>query len=39
VYEEVLDLGGTLVALSDKSFVISECSQSRCPIAWGYRLP
>jgi hypothetical protein len=39
VYEEVLDPGGTLVALTEKSFVISECVQGGCPMVWRYRLP
>jgi hypothetical protein len=39
VYEEVLHLGGTLVALTEESFLISECPQGRCPVVWRYRLP
>jgi len=38
LYEEVLDVGGALFASSNDRFLISECTQERCPTVWGYRL-
>jgi hypothetical protein len=39
LYEEVLEPGGALFASSGDSFLISECTQDRCPTVWRYRLP
>jgi hypothetical protein len=39
VYEEVLHPGGTLAALTERSFLISECVPDGCPVVWRYRLP
>jgi hypothetical protein len=39
LYEEVLELGGALFASSNDSFLISECTEERCPTVWRYRLP
>lgn len=39
LYEEVLELGGALFASSNDSFLLSECTQERCPTVWRYRLP
>jgi hypothetical protein len=38
-YEEVLEPGGALFASSGDGFLISECTQDRCPTVWRYRLP
>ncbi len=39
LYEEVLEPGGGLFASSNDNFLISECTQERCPTVWRYRLP
>lgn len=39
LYEEVLELGGALFASSNDGFLISECTQDRCPTVWRYRIP
>jgi hypothetical protein len=39
LYEEVLDPGGALFASSDDGFLLSECTEERCPTVWRYRLP
>jgi hypothetical protein len=38
LYEEVLEPGGALFAMRDGSFLLSECTQERCPTVWRYRL-
>ena len=39
LYEEVLELGGALFASSNDSFLLSECTQERCPTVWRYQFP
>jgi len=39
LYEEVLEPGGALFASSDDSFLLSECTQERCPTVWRYHFP
>jgi len=39
LYEEVLEPGGALFASSEDSFLLSECTQDRCPTVWRYHLP
>jgi hypothetical protein len=39
LYEEVLSPGGALFALSDRSFLISECTNEKCPTVWRYEIP
>jgi hypothetical protein len=38
LYQEVLEPGGGLFAVSPDSFLLSECTQARCPTVWRYRL-
>ncbi len=39
LYEEVLEPGGPLFALSPDRFLISECVRDRCPTVWSYQFP
>ena len=39
LYEEVLEPGGALFASSNDSFLLSECTQDRCPTVWRYHFP
>jgi hypothetical protein len=39
LYEEVVEPGGPLFAMSQDRFLIVECVRDRCPTVWSYRLP